>query len=115
MIVIDHLNGVEAATEFLLIQSDHWAISVITRAEVLAGCRDDAEAPVLALLSRFPTLPQTADIADAAARLRRSERLKLPDDIQAAVTLAHGISLVTRNTRDFQSGGLVPVVIPYEL
>jgi hypothetical protein len=37
VIVIDHLNGISAATAFLREQFSVCAISVITRAEVLAG------------------------------------------------------------------------------
>jgi predicted nucleic acid-binding protein len=42
-------------------------------------------------------------------------RWKLPDAIQAAIARAHGLTLVTRNTRDFQPGGDPEVLIPYEL
>ncbi|TVS14266.1 MAG: type II toxin-antitoxin system VapC family toxin [Wenzhouxiangella sp.] len=115
VIVIDHLNGIDAATDFLLCHSDLCALSVITRAEVLAGCADEQEATVTSLLSHFPTLPLTVDIGDLAARLRRSDRLKLPDAFQAAVAITHKLSLVTRNTRDFRPGGDLSVLIPYEL
>ena len=56
VIIIDHLNGIDAATEFLRGQGGHSAISIITRAEVLAGCDDAQEASVRALLSHFPAL-----------------------------------------------------------
>jgi len=65
------------------------------------------------LLDQFPILPVNVEIADLAARLRRSERWKLPDAIQAAVAIGHGLTLVTRNTRDFQPGGQPEVLIPY--
>lgn len=91
------------------------AVSVITRAEVLAGCGERSERLVTSLLDQIPSLPVSAEIADLAARLRRSERWKLPDALQAAVALAHGLTLVTRNTRDFQPGGNPAVLIPYRL
>lgn len=115
VIVIDHLNGRSAATQFLFDYATHSAISVITRAEVLAGCDERGEALVLTLLDQFPVLPVSVEIADLAARLRRSERLKLPDAIQAAVAIGHGLTLVTRNTRDFKPGGQPEVLIPYRL
>lgn len=37
VIIIDHFNGVEAATEFLAAHGRDCVISVITRAETLAG------------------------------------------------------------------------------
>ena len=115
VIVIDHCNGIAAATRYLAEHGAACAISVITRAEVLAGC-DDAQAELaLELLELFPALPITTEIADQAARLRRSERWKLPDALQAAVAIHHGLTLVTRNTRDFTSDGKLKVLVPYRV
>jgi len=115
VIVIDHLNGQASATQFLSDNASRSAVSVITRAEVLAGCDEHSEQLVVALLDQFPCLPVSAEIADWAARLRRSERWKLPDAIQAAVAIGHELIFVTRNTRDFQPGGRPEVLIPYQL
>lgn len=113
VIVIDHLNGIELATGYLSAHGADCAVSVITRAEVLAGFDDASAALARELLNLFPTLPITLDIADQAARLRRSERWKLPDAFQAALAMHHGLALVTRNTRDFRSGAGLEVVVPY--
>ena len=67
------------------------------------------------LLDTFATLPVTVEIADAAARLRRTQRWKLPDAIQAAIAIQEGLTLVTRNTRDFKAGGPVAVETPYHM
>jgi predicted nucleic acid-binding protein len=66
-------------------------------------------------VAAFQTLPISTDIADHAARLRRSERWKLPDALQAAMAIRHELVLVTRNTRDFQPSGKVEVLVPYRL
>lgn len=113
VIVIDHLNGIEPATRYLSAHGADCAVSVITRAEVLAGFDDTHTALARELLDLFPTLPITLEIADLAARLRRSERWKLPDAFQAALAMHHGLALVTRNTRDFRSGAGLEVVVPY--
>lgn len=113
VIVIDHLNGIELATGYLSAHGADCAVSVITRAEVLAGFDEASAALARELLDLFPTLPITLDIADQAARLRRSERWKLPDAFQAALAMHHGLALVTRNTRDFRSGAGLEVVVPY--
>jgi len=113
VIVIDHFNGIEAATRYLAEHGAACALSVITRAQVLAGFDDAQAALALELLDLFPALPITTEIADRAARLRRSERWKLPDALQAAVAVHHGLALVTRNTRDFKSGAGLEVVVPY--
>ncbi len=115
VIVIDHFNGVEAATIFLAEHGSVCAVSVITRAEVLTGFDVKTESLARELLDVFTNLPITSDIADLAASLRRSEHWKLPDALQAAVAAQHGLVLVTRNTRDFKVGGKLDVLLPYRL
>ena len=116
VILIDHFNNVEAATTFLAEHGSECAISVITRAEILAGFTLRTESLARELLDVFPHLPITSEIADLAASLRRSEHWKLPDALQAAVAVQHGLTLVMRNTRDFKVGGKkVEVVVPYRV
>lgn len=115
VILIDHLNGVRRATKFLIASIDAAAVSPITRAEVLAGCTD-VEAPrVTALLDRFRFLALDAPTADEAARLRRDAGLKLPDAIQAALAMRHGLRLATRDTRDLRPARFAFVFVPYRL
>ncbi|MGH8128798.1 MAG: PIN domain-containing protein [Gammaproteobacteria bacterium] len=115
VILIDHFNAIEPATDFLAEHGTECALSTITRAEVLAGFNVEQEPLARELLDIFPCLPLNAETADVAARLRRSERWKLPDAFQAAVAMQHGLTLVTRNSRDFQPGGEPAVFIPYRL
>jgi len=115
VILIDHFNGIEAATTFLSENGSECAISVITRAEVLAGFTVRTEPLARELLDVFPHLPITSEIADLAASLRRSGHWKLPDALQAAVVVQHELVLVTRNTRDFASNGKLKVLVPYRV
>lgn len=113
VILIDHLNGVEAATAFLRAAGATAAVSAITRAEVLAGCTA-LEAPrVAALLDRFRFLPMDAPVADEGARVRRDTDLKLPDAIQAAFAMRHDLRLATRNVKDFRPARFPFVFAPY--
>ena len=115
VIVIDHFNGVAEATEFLATHGRDCVISVITRAETLAGFPAASEPLALKLLDTFAALPVTVEVADTAARLRRTQRWKLPDAIQAAIAIQGGLTLVPRNTRDFKAGGPVAVETPYQI
>lgn len=115
VIVIDHCNGIKAATRFIEQHADTLAISAITRAEVLAGFSEDTVALGAALLDTFDFLPIDAEIADTAARLRRETSLRLPDAIQAACAICRKLTLVTRNTRDFPPGRFAFVILPYRL
>lgn len=115
VILIDHFNGIQPATAFLADHGSVCAISVISRGEVLTGFDAQTEALARTLLDAFDTRPITTDIADHAAALRRHHCWTLPDALQAAVALRDGLILVTRNTRDFQPGGDVEVLVPYRI
>ena len=115
VILIDHFNGIDQATEFIAGHYRELALSVITRAEVLTGFEDETRAMIASLLDRFPNLPVDEAIADLAAHLRRQVGWKLPDALQAAMARSHGLSLVTRNTRDFPPDRHDFGTVPYRL
>jgi hypothetical protein len=112
VILIDHLNGVRAATQYLESLKEA-SISVITRAEVLAGMTLSELAQVKEWLDRYPTFAVDRQTADLAADLRRTHKWKLPDALQAAVAQQHGLQLATRNTKDFPPRRFSFVVVPY--
>ncbi len=91
------------------------AISVITRAEVLAGVKPRSLGRVRRLLDAIPNHPLTAEIADKAAALRRKHRWKLPDAFQAALSRHHKLRLATRDVRDFRPDMHRFVLVPYRL
>ena len=103
VIIIDHLNGIDKATQFMLdLDPRQTAISVITRAEILAGIPEDGQAEIIHLLDQYSLLIIDKPIADLAANLRRKHGWKLPDAFQAALAKYHKLKLSTRNTKDFQ-------------
>lgn len=105
VIVIDHLNGIVAASDWLETEaSDRAVISVITRAEVLAGADEGEQERAQALLGSFECLAIGVSEADKAAELRREHRWKLPDAFQAALAEIDGLKLATRNTKDAKAG-----------
>lgn len=115
VVLIDHFNGIEAATEYLARHYQMIAVSVITRAEVLAGFDAASQATVKAVMGKIPHFSVTRDDADLAADLRRQYRWKLPDALQAAIALNNQLKLVTRNTKDFDPQRHGFVVVPYTL
>jgi predicted nucleic acid-binding protein len=81
------------------------AISTIAMAEVLAGPFQHGQ-QVLALryqkaLAGFDVVPVSQEIAVAAARIRASTGLRLPDALQAATALAIGAVALVTHDRDF--------------
>jgi len=113
VVLIDHFNGVAAATSYLRRLQGEGAISVVTRAEVLCGFETAQAELARRLLDRFVTLPIERDAADLAADLRRKHRWRLPDAFQAALAQLHGLKLATRNLRDFPPDRFDFVVAPY--
>lgn len=115
VIIIDHLNGIKKATDWLVKNSEGNAvISVITRAEVLSGAEENEKSSISSLLDKFECLSITKEISDIAAELHQKKGWKLPDALQAALAKKNNLLLVTRNTKDF-SPELDFVNIPYKI
>jgi len=116
VILIDHLNDVPQATEFLLaLDPEKTAISVITYAEILTGLDEEGGRGARPLLCSFEMLEIDAAVAEKAAALRRKHGWKLPDAFQAAIAILQDIKLCTRNTKDFNPQKHPFVEIPYLL
>jgi predicted nucleic acid-binding protein len=115
VILIDHFNGIDPATDYLAQVYEVAAISAITRAEVLTGFEPADEPLAAKVLDRFHHVPIDRHVADLAARLRREHGWKLPDAFQAAVARHHNLLLVTRNTRDFPPDRYEFIRVPYRL
>jgi len=100
-ILIDYLNGIEAARAELALYTQPM-ISSITWMEVMVGVKsDDEEVKVRTFLSRFSVVPVSTDVAEKAVELRRQYHMRLSDAIIWASAFHESCLLVSRNTRDF--------------
>lgn len=96
-VFIDHLRG---AAE--LVPGRHRLhYSVVTRAELFAG--NTATNLSSQLLAPFRELAVDRAIAERAGRIAREFGVRLPDALIAATALEHGLGLVTRNLKHFDS------------
>lgn len=87
------------------------ALSAITAVELYRGAHLSAKvaenlAKVATLISRFTTLPLDTPTAEIAGRIdaelaRQGLRIGPYDALIAAIALAHDLTLVTHNTREF--------------
>ncbi len=112
-ILIDYLNGVPLASQEIN-RYVRPTISTITWIEVLVGIPPAQEPAVRAFLATFELQELDAPIAEAAIRLRRQNRIKLPDAIIWATARVGKALLVTRNSRDFdpsEPGIRIPYII----
>lgn len=100
----DALSAQALAVMNQAIEEGTGAISVVTRAEVLAWPQHTAQSLEEAItgMASFVQLAVDVAIADEAARIRREYNLKLPDAFIAATAVLHGVPIVTANARDFE-------------
>lgn len=112
-ILIDFLNGIEAAREEIALYDDK-AISLITWMEVMVGAGED-EPRIKAFLSGFRLVAIDSNVAAEAVRIRQGRKIKLPDAIILASARTSHRLLITRNTKDFPSGVEGEVRTPYLL
>ena len=113
-ILVDYLNGIPAANR----EMEHYeeiTISIVTWMEVLAGADDaEEEAVIREFLSRFKVQPLEKAVAERAIKIRRQQKLKLPDAIIWATAKELGRILVTRNTKDFSEKD-AGIRVPYKI
>lgn len=112
-LLIDVLRGEAVALSWLADQQRP-SISVITWIEVLVGCRPGEQERVEAWLATFPRHSLDQRVAREAVLLRQRHGLKVPDAIILATARCAGLTLATRNVRDFPRE-LGHVLHPYNL
>lgn len=100
-ILIDYLNGnIKAKKE--IERFDTALISIITKIEVLVGASSVEESKMLSkFIKTFKLIELDEKIADEAVRIRRKNKIKLPDAIILATAKVKSCQLITRNTKDF--------------
>ena len=99
-ILIDYLNGIEAAREELD-RYETGLISVVSWMEVMVGAEEGEAATIRAFLAQFQQVPLTGEIAEMAVDIRRQTKVRLPDAIIWASARSENALLVSRNTKDF--------------
>ena len=112
-VLIDVLKGEATARDWLEEQQQP-AVSVITWIEVLGGCRTAESQAVEAWLDCFERLPLDRDVARESVQARQRHGLKVPDAIILATAHCNGLTLATRNSKDFPLS-LGDVLHPYSL
>ncbi|TVP77599.1 MAG: type II toxin-antitoxin system VapC family toxin [Puniceicoccaceae bacterium] len=113
-ILIDYLNGIEAARDELARYSIR-QISIITYIEVMVGATRPAEAEVIrSFLGSFESIELSSAIARETIALRQAHRLKVPDAIVYATARTQACLLVTRNTKDLKTEW-ADIRVPYQI
>lgn len=112
-ILIDYLNGIEAARTEIARYPEVY-ISPITWMEVMVGVDAADDKVVRQFLAGFRQLAIDHQIAELAVAIRHHHRIRIPDAIIWASAQAANALLVTRNSKDFPSNE-PGVRVPYSL
>jgi predicted nucleic acid-binding protein len=78
------------------------AYSIISKIELLGFNQsesDDRQARLL--LSSLRELELTSTIAEQTIQIRKTRKIKLPDAVIAATAIVNNLTIITRNTSDF--------------
>jgi len=113
-VFIDRLQGHAGAAD-VFAEYERVFISRITWIEVMVGARTSSqEAAARTAFKAVDIVEVTSHISELAVAIRKTRRLKLPDAIILATAQALGLTLITRNVRDFREQD--PMVrVPYRL
>ncbi len=101
-IIIYHLNGESIATAFLQKNITISYISQLTFLEVLSfDFVEEEKQKVIKLLEQFTILDTSKAISLQAINNRQNKKIKIADNIIASTAQVNNLTLVTRNTKDF--------------
>ena len=102
--VIDYLDNKLPSNANELIDGVDSRISVITRMELLAWPGADKEQTFI--LKKFINSSEVFALEEPiilkAIEIRKTYKTKLPDAIIAATALVNNLTMITRNTKDFE-------------
>lgn len=88
-------------------------VSVIVEIELLGF--PSVEKAIIEFVARSAILPLNDTVVQQTILLRKKHRIKLPDAIIAATSIVHGLTLITRNKKDFMKIKGLEVVNPHEM
>lgn len=98
-----------------LISAQSPAVSAVSQVEVLGYQRltEQERRYFEAFFSAATVLPISSDVVEQAIKLRQAKKMSLGDALIAGTALAHGLTLVTRNTTDFEWIGTLRLLNPF--
>jgi len=113
--VIDYLDNKLPEQANDLIDSIDSKISVITRMELLAwpGASEQQTLILNEFISASEVFALEEPVILNAIEIRKAYKTKLPDAIIAATALVNKLTIITRNTKDFDKIEGLEVLTPY--
>lgn len=116
--IIDYLNGIlpeEGADLLKDVVNEMPVISFISKIEVLSFEIDEATELLLReFINSSSVIEITNDFIDATINIRKERKIKVPDAIIGATALTLDLTLITRNTKDFNGIRDLRIINPWE-
>ena len=115
--VIDYLDNKLPDKAGELMDGIDSRISVITRMELLSwpGASQEQTHILNEFINASEVFAMEESVIVKAVDIRKTFRTKLPDAIIAATAIVNNLSLITRNTKDFEKIQELEVIDPYIL
>jgi predicted nucleic acid-binding protein len=88
-------------------------ISIINKIELLGFSIVTPE--IIEFTDSTNIINLTEDVANQTISLRKKRKIKLPDAIIAATALTHNLTLISRNSKDFDGIDGLEFINPYDL
>ena len=115
--VIDYLDNKLRDNANELIDNIDSRISVITRMELLAwpGASEQQTLILNEFINASDIFALEEPVILKAIDIRKTHKTKLPDAIIAATALVNELTIITRNTKDFEKIEGLEVLNPYDI
>jgi predicted nucleic acid-binding protein len=88
-------------------------ISIINKIELLGFSLVTSE--IIEFTDSANIINLTEDVTNKTIKLRKTRKIKLPDAIIASTALAYNLTLISRNTKDFDGIDGLEFINPYDL
>lgn len=116
--IIEFLGGSlpNSANEWIqsLIEQNNYCISVINKIEVLGFNASENDLKILEeFIDSSTIIGLSEEIISQTIELRRTRKTKLPDAIIAATAIFHDLTIITRNTKDFEKIREITTINPH--
>jgi predicted nucleic acid-binding protein len=116
--VIDYIqrNLPPAGKEFVSVFVNQTPLlSVVSKIELLRFDRPNENTIFQAFVNYAVVYPLDEATVEATIQVCKGRKIKLPDAVIAATCLVHGMTLVSRNIKDFKNIEGLTVINPWDL
>ncbi|MFQ3597402.1 MAG: type II toxin-antitoxin system VapC family toxin [Chloroherpetonaceae bacterium] len=116
-VIIDYFGDKLPQNSKLFLNEIEIIISDVTKIEILGWHKASNEQlkQLYSFMDLVTILPISNEVVNQTISLRQKYRIKLADAIIAATAIANDLTLITRNTKDFEAIEGLSLINPFEI